>query len=198
MASKRRPPKQARVSGRFARARAREPAKPKRSPGRPTDYTEEKGVLICAWLALGKTLSDYCRTPGAPAWATVHEWLDRHREFRQRYDSARVLFAHMQMEEALRIADTPMLGETETVEDVELEVGGEGEKLPAKKRKVTREDMIAHRRLQVETRFKFLARCFPQIYGAQMKLEHKGKLTLEDLVEGSMDSEGQDDGGAEQ
>lgn len=200
MPKKRRPPKhrppkrKPKANPNASRARAREAAVPAPGPAPASSrdtYTEQTGLLICAWIALGRTLSDYCRSPGAPGWTTVHDWLERHPDFRKRYDRARVLFGHAVMEETLRIADTPMLGEIETIEEVEIEVGSgaDAEKLPAKKRKVTKEDMLGHRKLQIETRMKLLARCFPSEFGPHMKLDHKGKVTLESLVAGSMDDD---------
>lgn len=47
----------------------------------------------------------------------------------------------------------------------------------------TREDMLGHRKLQIETRLKLLAKWDPRRYGE--KVEVNGTMTLEQLVAGA-------------
>jgi len=61
---------------------------------------------------------------------------------------------------ALRIADTPLDG-------METVMGPDGEK-------ITRKDMLGHRRLQVDTRLKLLAKWDPKRYGERMTQEISG------------------------
>ena len=70
-------------------------------------------------------------------------------------------------EEALAIADTPHEGVTITVD--------------ADGRKEVREDMLGHRKLQVDTRLRLLAKWNSGRYGD--KLEHSGEIKIPALTE---------------
>lgn len=72
--------------------------------------------------------------------------------------------------ECLQIANTPEAGE-------ETEFDKDGNVV---RRKVG--DMLGHRKLQIETRLKLLAKWNPKKYGDKQQLEHSGGLTLEQLV----------------
>jgi hypothetical protein len=98
--------------------------------------------------------------------------------------------------ECLTIADTPMPGRTEKQELLGvLEREGEGgatEKvvLPTAELVTTEvrvEDMLGHRKLQIETRLKLLAVWNPRKWGNKVDHNHTGHLTLEQLVAGSHD-----------
>lgn len=77
------------------------------------------------------------------------------KDFSYRLACARELFADAIAEEALRIADTPMTGEI-----VEETASPDGMTV-----KVKKVDMIEHRKLQVDTRLKLLAKWAPDKYG---------------------------------
>lgn len=127
-----------------------------RAVGAPTIYTEEIAEEICDWVAAGGTLRAFCRQEGMPRWRTVYDWISAREDFRTRMELARELGADAIAEEALAIADTPQIGEIETQ-------GPEG--------KITRrEDMLGHRKLQVETRLKLLAKWHPKKYGEKLEL----------------------------
>lgn len=76
-------------------------------------------------------------------------------------------------DEIVEISDTP-------VEGVRREKSEQGVK------EVT-EDMLGHRRLQVDTRKWYLSKLAPKKYGDKQHVEVSGKLTLESLVAGSDD-----------
>lgn len=144
-------------------SKAKAKKKPAAKKGRPVepvpqDFAEE----IVAWIADGKTLREYCRQPGKPAWRTVYQWREKDAHFDARIAHARVTGFDAIAEEALEIANTPMEGEITTV-------GPEG-------RTVRREDMLGHRKLQIETRLKLLAKWDPKRYGD--KLELGGQLAV--------------------
>ena len=128
--------------------------------GCKTLYTEEWAERIVEWIADGKTLRAFLREhkgkEGLPAWRTVHDWVRNNEEFGKKYREARLLGFDAIAEEVLEISDTPLEGTIETMD---------GEK------KITRkEDMLGHRKLQVETRLKLLAKWDPKRYGDAMKL----------------------------
>lgn len=128
--------------------------------GRPTDYSLETANAIIEWIAEGRPLREFCRQEGAPAWRTVYDWLGRDTDFSARFARARDMGADAIAEEALEIADTPVEGvRTETDEDGIKEV---------------REDMLGHRRLQVDTRLKLLAKWHPKKYGEKLSTELTG------------------------
>lgn len=129
--------------------------------GRPKGdtYTEAVADQICERISDGETLRAICRSPGMPAWRTVYGWLVAHDDFSARIARAREMGYDAISQEALDIADTPLEG-------VRTEVADDG------KTKETREDMLGHRKLQIETRLKLLAKWDPKRYGE--KIVHAG------------------------
>lgn len=96
-----------------------------------------------------------------PQWRTVYDWLDVHEEFSAGFARARKLGFDAIAEEAMRIANTPVLGE-----EVEINEAGQ--------RKVKTGDMLGHRKLQIETRLKLLAKWDPKRYGERLQTELTG------------------------
>jgi hypothetical protein len=137
--------------------------------GRPTLYTLEIDAEICRRLAGGETLRAICRDDHMPAWQTVYDWKSARPDFSRRFAHARELGGDAIAEQALEIADTTKLGER-------TEESDEGYK-------VVREDMLGHRKLQIETRLKLLAVWFPRKFGQRIDMTTGGEslnLTPED------------------
>jgi hypothetical protein len=135
--------------------------------GRHSTYTVEMSDAIVAWIAQGKPLREFCRQNDL-AWSTVYDRLAAQPEFSVRFTRARSIGADAIAEQALEIADTPIQGvrtETTTGEDGAT--------------KEVREDMLGHRKLQVETRLKLLAKWFPQKYGDKTEHTINGPVTLD-------------------
>ena len=130
---------------------------------KPTKQQEVKAA-ICARIADGEPLRQICREPGMPAWRTVYDWIEADKDFAARIARARTLGFDAIAEEALDIANTPVLGE-ETEDD--------GEKV-----KIKTGDMLGHRKLQVETRLKLLAKWCPEKYGEKRSVD----LTVNDSL----------------
>lgn len=128
--------------------------------GRKTTYTEKAAAEICRRIAEGQPLRQICRDDHMPAWQTVYGWIEAQPPFAERIARARELGFDAIAEEALEIADTPMIGETE-------ETSEDG-------KKVKREDMLGHRKLQVETRLKLLSKWAPKKYGESIRQELTG------------------------
>lgn len=96
-----------------------------------------------------------------PNWRTIYNWMEAHPEFSARIARARDLGMDAILEDALRIADTPCEGiETETSDDGRV--------------KEKRGDMLGHRKLQIETRLKLLAKWNPKKYGDKLQSEVTG------------------------
>lgn len=117
-------------------------------------YTIELADEICERIASGETLRAICRESHMPSWVTVYAWRKANPQFSERLALARELGGDAIAEETLEIADTPQKG-------VREEQTHEGYK-------TVREDMLGHRKLQVDTRLKLLAVWFPRKFGQRI------------------------------
>jgi hypothetical protein len=77
---------------------------PKR--GRPSDYSFQVAISICARLAEGKSLRAICSEAGMPGRATVFRWIARHKEFTTSTHSP-ASRAEDLADEMIEIADDP-------------------------------------------------------------------------------------------
>lgn len=134
-------------------------------------FTPEIAAEILEWIADGKTLRAYCRQEGRPSFHAVYRWVTADEEFREKMEIARQVGFDAIADEALAIADTPQRGTIETVEGAETTQGSDG-KTDTKPgvRTIRTEDMLGHRKLQVETRLKLLAKWHPKKYGERTTL----------------------------
>ena len=143
-----------------AAAKGKVAASPAKKIGRPkgsgSTYTDEIASTICGLVLNGVPLRQVCRMPGMPAWRTVYDWCDDHPLFSARLAQARDLGFDALAEEALEIADTPVMGHKQVMGD--------------DKTTTTVEDMLGHRKLQIETRLKLLACWNPKKYGNKVAL----------------------------
>lgn len=133
--------------------------------GTKRSEVERKDILAAleTWIADGKTLREFCRQDGMPTWRTVYNWLDEDKEFSARIAHARELGEDAISQECMAIADTPLEG-------TETKVDGNGTVVEMK-----RSDMLGHRKLQIETRLKLLAKWNPRKWGDKLDLNHAGK-----------------------
>ena len=118
---------------------------------------------VYAWLAEGKTLRAYCRQPDKPHYSTIYNWLEADAKSADtpetvRFQQARDMGEQQILQECLEIADTPRIGEIVTQK-------GDGTM------EIKSADMIEHRKLQIETRLKLLAKWNPKKYGDKLALE---------------------------
>jgi hypothetical protein len=109
---------------------------------------------ICLRISSGETLRAICREEDKPTWVTIYRWLEADVAFKLHFAQARELGFDAIAEEALQIADTP-------IEGIKYENGPLGSK-------EVREDMLGHRKLQIETRLKLLAKWSPKKYGERV------------------------------
>lgn len=128
--------------------------------GRRSIYTPELANEIIERISNGEPLKAICRDEHMPTWSVVYRWIRDIPDFATEMNIARDMGADAIAEEALSIADTPVVGE----ETEESETG----------RKVRRGDMLGHRKLQVETRLKLLAKWHPKKYGDRTAMELTG------------------------
>lgn len=125
--------------------------------GSGSKYTEEIADRICSLVANGVNLRVVCRMEGMPAWRTVYDWVVARPDFAARLAHARDLGYDALAEEALDIANTPVMGFKKVYSS-----GGDKDE---DSMTVTEDDMLGHRKLQIETRLKLLACWNPKKYG---------------------------------
>jgi len=137
---------------------AQKPAKKSRGApkGSGSKYTEEIADKICELVSNGVNLRKVCRMEGMPAWRTIYDWVVAHPDFATRLARARELGYEAIAEEALEISNTPVMGHKQVMSD--------------KSTYTTVEDMLGHRRLQIETRLKLLAVWDPKKYGNKVQV----------------------------
>lgn len=142
-----------------------------RARGRPTTYSDAVANEICDRLSEGEPLRVICRDHGMPPWRTVYGWMEANEEFAARIARARMVGREAILEDTLLIADTPKEG----VRREESESGV----------KEIREDMTGHRKLQIETRFKLLAKWDPKRYGEKIDVDTtlNGNLNLQNATD---------------
>lgn len=122
--------------------------------GARSTYTDELANEIIERLSEGEPLRQICRDPHMPSWMSVYRWMDANADFALRIARAREIGEDAIAQEALMIADTP-------VEGVRLKETATGIE------RVT-EDMLGHRKLQIETRLKLLAKWNPKKWGEKV------------------------------
>lgn len=125
--------------------------------GRKSTFTQDKADLIVLRVSTGEPLAQVCRDMkiGLTTW---YDWVKARPELADSIARAREAGYDMIAADVLRIADTPMEG-------VETEQDADGKVLKTKKG-----DMLGHRKLQIETRLKLLAKWDPKRYGEKLAL----------------------------
>jgi hypothetical protein len=139
------------------------PDKAPKSPkgGRPSKYTPELVAEICERMSQGEPLAAICRDEHMPGYWCVRDWEETVEGVKSAIARAREAGEDFLAAECLTIANTPCEGiETEEIEEGRV--------------KTKKGDMLGHRKLQIETRLKLLAKWNPRKWGDRM--EHSGSL----------------------
>lgn len=89
--------------------------------GRPSEYTDEEGDRICAWIAEGKSLRSYSRATGRDL-TTIYRWLRERGDFHKRYARAHDDRADTLADEMVDIADEAARGSMEEIQAARLRV----------------------------------------------------------------------------
>jgi len=161
------PKPKAKAKGASTPAKAPEAPKKMGAPkGSGSKYTEEIAEQICELVSNGVNLREVCRMEVMPSWRTVYNWVVEKPDFASRLARARELGYDSLAAEALKISDTPHLGQKKVFSS------GAGEDDDSMT--VTEEDMLGHRKLQIETRLKLLAVWDPKRYGNKVQLGGDG------------------------
>jgi hypothetical protein len=140
--------------------------------GRPTIYTPDVAAELFAYLAMGESLRTACAHDGIPSVPTVFRWLSTSNnepwaaDFREQYARAKEEAADAMAEEILYIADTQVTGEITVTKKT-----GKGDPVT----ETRKEDMLGHRRLQIDTRKFLMAKMKPKRYGDKLDLTSDGE-----------------------
>ena len=144
------------------KAQAAKQDAPKKT-GRPSKYTPEIAQEIVERLSNAEPLRQICRDGHMPAWQTIYDWMYRDDALgaegvglSRAIARAREVGYEALAEECLRIADNPQWGQKQIMTDQGTST--------------TVEDMLGHRKLQIETRLKLLAKWNPKKYGDRVQL----------------------------
>ena len=140
---------------------------------RPSKLTQALADKICDRIAEGESLRTICEGKSMPTARTVHRWLEKHSEFRQRYAHAREMQADHFADEILEIADDNSR-DTYTTKDG---------------REVVDHDHIQRSRLRVETRKWLMSKVAPKKYGDKLELTGKdsGPIDYRNMTESEVD-----------
>lgn len=128
--------------------------------GRPPEpVPQDKADEIIDWISAGKTLREWCRIEGNPAFRTVYDWADKDEAFAARFARAREVGHDVIAEEALHIIDTfPMMADSES-----------GSRIDS--------GHVTWLRNRAEQRLKLLAKWNPKKYGDKVDITSKGERT---------------------
>lgn len=127
-----------------------------KATGRPDTFDQAKFDEVIARMSMGEPLAAICRDDHMPPLRTFYAWKDRTPELAARFAGAREDGFDQIALETLRIADTPVEATIERSTAAGLEV--------------TRQDALGHRKLQIETRLKLLAKWDPKRYGDKLAI----------------------------
>jgi len=159
---------------------APEPAKAQEAPkktGRPSKYTSELAQEIFHRISTGEPLLQICMDERMPTRRAIYGWFERDDSLSAQFARAREEGCDALAEEALVISNTPNLGRKKVFSSG----AEEGEDSVT----VTEEDMLGHRKLQIETRLKLLACWNPKKYGSKVQLggDAENPIKIEAQVE---------------
>ena len=139
-------------------------------------YADREPLIseICARLSAGEPLAQICRDVHMPDRTVVYDWINQDESISQRIAHARNLGFDAIADQCLVIANTPQVGVEEKVTPAVR--NQQGDVVVPESIEVKRGDMLGHRKLQIETRLKLLAKWDPKRYGEKQQVEHSGTI----------------------
>lgn len=153
------------------KAAAKLPAPERRGRGRPSLYTPALAEAICGWIRQGYTLRQIGELPNMPNKSTIIDWLARHEDFHDQYARAHEVQALLLEDEMREIA------EDSRNDWLERECKQGGVEL------VPNEELLARKRLRIETLKYLVEKKAPKRFGRQLALTGKngGAVKVEHL-----------------
>jgi hypothetical protein len=136
------------------------PPKASQAPKKTGKYTPELAQQIFHRISMGESLLKICGDEGMPTRQAVYNWVHGDETLALQFARAREEGCDAMAEEALHISNTPHFGQKKVYSS------GEDEDSVT----VTEEDMLGHRKLQIETRLKLLACWNPKKYGTKVQM----------------------------
>jgi len=128
--------------------------------GRPVSIPDPKIVEeVLFWISSGNTLRSYCRQDNKPAFTTIYNWLNKDKEFNERFVRAREVGSDM-------IADSIMEIMSETPEMI----GGDNPRIDP--------GWVALQKAKSDVALKLLSKWFPSRYGDRVDVAAKGDINL--------------------
>ena len=121
----------------------------------PTLVPQSVADLIVDWVSNGKTLRDFCRIDGNPAFRTVYDWLEKDKDFASRFAHARETGHDVIAEECLAIMDD-----------------GSNDWLETERGPQVNGEAVQRSKLRVWGRLQLLSKWNPKKYGE--KITHAG------------------------
>jgi hypothetical protein len=156
-----------------------------------TSYSDEERQRIIEHVlgecAAGRAVSRIlAEDDGMPAASCFWGWHYKDEQLQENLARAREHGASVHLDEALTIADTPVEGETHTIERIkpaDMDLNDLIDDGPQDLVKTTRADMLGHRKLQIETRIKVAQMIAPRKYGPKLDLTSGGeKLGIAEAI----------------
>ena len=153
-------------------------SKPKGKVGAPRRYDRAAvSAHVCSELKAGRSLESICKDVGMPTVATFLDWVAQDPSgIGKDYAHAREIGYRKLADEMIEIADKTH----EWVTIQELDPDGKplfddkGEPRLKKVLMPLSSDVVAHKRLQVDTRKWMLSKMLPKVYGDRITNEHTG------------------------
>ena len=150
-------------------------SKPKR--GAPRTYDRAAvGAHICSALKKGRSLDSICRAEGMPAISTVLDWVEQDPAFAEQYAHARKIGYALLADEIIQLSDKTH--EWVTVQELDSDGRPVTDEHGNPKLKQVlmplSADVIAHKRVQIDTRKWMLSKMLPKVYGDKVTQEHTG------------------------
>ena len=133
--------------------------------------------VICSELKMGRSLESICKAAGMPTVATVLDWVNSDPSgLGKDYAHAREVGYALLADEIIAISDKTH--EWVTVQELDPDgrpvFDDKGEPRLKKVLMPLSADVIAHKRVQIDTRKWMLSKMLPKVYGDKVTTEHTG------------------------
>ena len=150
-----------------------------KSPPRLSVVRRERSLIladVCALLEAGSSLQGACALVPDAATTTVLDWIGKYPEMHEQYTRARQIGYSLLADEIVELSDKTH----EWITIQELDPDGNPVVDAAGTPKLNQvlmplsADVIAHKRVQIDTRKWMLSKMLPKIYGDKVVQEHTG------------------------